>query len=422
MTAPVASTSAPPGQEPQSGASVWISPWSTWSGPSTLLPSALITPVDTVGEPASAIGEPRATAIAPTSRRSAEPRTATGKPSPSMSSTARSVSGSVPSSAAGAALPVAQLDDDHVGLVDDVRAGEHQTVVAEDHARSARGGGAAVAGDVDADEGGLELLRHVDDTAIGSDHRNRHDRLERHLFHDVVVHDAREHHPDQGDDPDGQECAGQRGRGRHGAHLWGRPAGGRYRGDRSSDGGSVFPELRRMTPQAIVRWEGRAEIGEVVVAIVVRAHRHEGSCGTPFEDRGHVPLAGWMRGNRLRPPTGTIGLRSLPTHCRSTRPRPGPCSPSCGGTVTFTGTARDHAEGRIDVHQLEYEAYESPAVARMTRGRRGDPTTLAGGRPAGDAAPGRARSPITEAAVVVVAVAPPTGPRPSRPRGSPSTS
>ena len=39
--------------------------------------------------------------------------------------------------------------------------------------------------------------------------------------------------------------------------------------------------------------------------------------------------------------------------------------PSCGATVTFTGTARDHAEGRPGVHRLEYEAYEGPAVARL---------------------------------------------------------
>jgi molybdopterin synthase catalytic subunit len=39
--------------------------------------------------------------------------------------------------------------------------------------------------------------------------------------------------------------------------------------------------------------------------------------------------------------------------------------PGCGATVTFTGTARDHAEGRPGVHRLEYEAYEGPAVARL---------------------------------------------------------
>ena len=40
--------------------------------------------------------------------------------------------------------------------------------------------------------------------------------------------------------------------------------------------------------------------------------------------------------------------------------------PGCGATVTFTGTARDHAPGRPGVHRLEYEAYDGPAVDRMT--------------------------------------------------------
>jgi molybdopterin synthase catalytic subunit len=32
--------------------------------------------------------------------------------------------------------------------------------------------------------------------------------------------------------------------------------------------------------------------------------------------------------------------------------------PDCGGVVLFSGTARDHAAGRVDVERLEYEAYE----------------------------------------------------------------
>ena len=40
--------------------------------------------------------------------------------------------------------------------------------------------------------------------------------------------------------------------------------------------------------------------------------------------------------------------------------------PSCGAVVTFTGTARDHAEGRPDVSGLEYEAYESQIQPRFT--------------------------------------------------------
>jgi molybdopterin synthase catalytic subunit len=37
----------------------------------------------------------------------------------------------------------------------------------------------------------------------------------------------------------------------------------------------------------------------------------------------------------------------------------------CGAVVTFSGTARDHSEGRPDVARLEYEAYEEQVVPRL---------------------------------------------------------
>lgn len=39
--------------------------------------------------------------------------------------------------------------------------------------------------------------------------------------------------------------------------------------------------------------------------------------------------------------------------------------PDCGAVVTFAGLARDHAPGRPNVDQLEYEAYEGPALERL---------------------------------------------------------
>lgn len=39
--------------------------------------------------------------------------------------------------------------------------------------------------------------------------------------------------------------------------------------------------------------------------------------------------------------------------------------PSCGGTVLFSGTVRDHADGRTGVTSLHYEAYAEQAEARM---------------------------------------------------------
>ncbi len=39
--------------------------------------------------------------------------------------------------------------------------------------------------------------------------------------------------------------------------------------------------------------------------------------------------------------------------------------PACGAVVTFSGTARDHSEGRAGVTVLEYEAYEEQVLHRL---------------------------------------------------------
>ncbi|MEO6126435.1 MAG: molybdenum cofactor biosynthesis protein MoaE [Ilumatobacteraceae bacterium] len=40
--------------------------------------------------------------------------------------------------------------------------------------------------------------------------------------------------------------------------------------------------------------------------------------------------------------------------------------PGCGAVVLFSGTVRDHAEGRDGVQYLTYEAYDEQAVAKMS--------------------------------------------------------
>ena len=48
--------------------------------------------------------------------------------------------------------------------------------------------------------------------------------------------------------------------------------------------------------------------------------------------------------------------------------------PDCGAVVLFTGTVRDHAEGRDGVEQLEYEAYDDsrdPRLAEIAAEMRG---------------------------------------------------
>ena len=39
--------------------------------------------------------------------------------------------------------------------------------------------------------------------------------------------------------------------------------------------------------------------------------------------------------------------------------------PDCGAVVLFSGTVRDHAEGRDGVEHLTYEAYEEAVVPRL---------------------------------------------------------
>ena len=39
--------------------------------------------------------------------------------------------------------------------------------------------------------------------------------------------------------------------------------------------------------------------------------------------------------------------------------------PDCGAVVLFSGTARDHSDGRPDVTVLEYEAYEEQLLPRF---------------------------------------------------------
>lgn len=40
--------------------------------------------------------------------------------------------------------------------------------------------------------------------------------------------------------------------------------------------------------------------------------------------------------------------------------------PNCGAVVLFSGTVRDHAEGRSNVAALEYEAYDTEVEPRLS--------------------------------------------------------
>lgn len=66
------------------------------------------------------------------------------------------------------------------------------------------------------------------------------------------------------------------------------------------------------------------------------------------------------------PPEATdvwIGLSEAPLPLDSVLSWVG--RPDCGGIVLFSGTARDHSEGRPGVTVLEYEAYEEQVAPRL---------------------------------------------------------
>jgi molybdopterin synthase catalytic subunit len=109
--------------------------------------------------------------------------------------------------------------------------------------------------------------------------------------------------------------------------------------------------------------------------------------------------------HRLTPPAGDdwVGLSGgpLPVHeALDWAVRPG-----CGAVVLFSGTVRDHADGRPGVTALEYEAYDSEVVPRLAaivaEARRRWPVA---GRLALLHRSGRLA--VTETSVVVVASAP----------------
>ena len=63
--------------------------------------------------------------------------------------------------------------------------------------------------------------------------------------------------------------------------------------------------------------------------------------------------------------------------------------PGCGAVVLFTGTVRDHADGRDGVEHLAYEAYEEPSSPALADDRGRGPPPLADDRARRPAPPHR---------------------------------
>jgi molybdopterin synthase catalytic subunit len=67
----------------------------------------------------------------------------------------------------------------------------------------------------------------------------------------------------------------------------------------------------------------------------------------------------------LAPPEGDTWIGLSPSPLPVAEVTDWAVRPDCGGLVLFSGTARDRAEGRPGVRQLEYEAYEEQVVPRL---------------------------------------------------------
>ena len=140
------SASAPPELPGLSAASVWMT--SSTTRPARPLrvgsarPSALTTPA--VTEPARPSGLPTATTSCPTTSWSASPSRTGGGRSPGRSarSTARSESGSVPTTVTGVWVPSTKSARPGAGLADHVGVGHEHPVGVDDHGRAAAPAGA----------------------------------------------------------------------------------------------------------------------------------------------------------------------------------------------------------------------------------------------------------------------------------------
>jgi len=107
-----------------------------------------------------------------------------------------------------------------------------------------------------------------------------------------------------------------------------------------------------MSPRSLVRWERAAlHSCEIVVkaqhqrASRARTHGYDASVQPPGEGDD------WLGLTDAQLPIGAMYEWCV--------------RPDCGAVVLFSGTVRDHAEGRSDVQFLEYEAYDEMVVPKL---------------------------------------------------------
>lgn len=111
-------------------------------------------------------------------------------------------------------------------------------------------------------------------------------------------------------------------------------------------------ELRRVPPRPFVRWE-RAWFHEYEIVHLATSARAAADDGIATMSPVEQPPDGddWFAVTASTLPIGGAYDWAV--------------LPRCGAVVLFSGTVRDHAEGRSGVQYLTYEAYESQVVPRF---------------------------------------------------------
>ena len=157
------------------------------------------------------------------------------------------------------------------------------------------------------------------------------------------------------------------------------------------------PEFRRVPPRAFVRGE-RTGFHECRMVV---GKRGQGSVGHRLDSIGTMPEVSGQIESKSDVDWLLLSDDVLPV----ADAYDWAVQPSCGAVVLFSGTVRNHAEGRDGVESLTYEAYDDQVVARfaeiVAETRRRWPDT---GRIAIHHRTGRLE--LTESSVVTVVSAP----------------
>jgi len=118
-------------------------------------------------------------------------------------------------------------------------------------------------------------------------------------------------------------------------------------------GGAFFgSEFRRMSPRPLVRWKRTLLHGcEIVVKLTPKRTSRDIRHGydAPVQPPGDGD--DWLGLTDIALPIGEFYDWCVRL--------------DCGAVVVFSGTVRDHAEGRDDVERLEYEAYDEMVVPKL---------------------------------------------------------